>query len=170
MRKIIITGRVVSDAQVKLTTTGRQLLEFRFANNERTDKEGQTFWGRARSFNQQHIKLAQYLTKGKPIIMDGHYEDSIYLKKDGTSEIDHNILLDSVSFIDSPKPQQAQPQNSEAQIPQATYNGGVTPNTTPTPTPTVEPQKVEAPKPKKVEAPTPTPQPLLDNEDDDLPF
>lgn len=144
MRVLTVQGRVVSDAQVKSSAKGRAYIEFRFANNEYKDEEGATFWMRAVSFDPAHVNLAQFITKGKPLILTGNYSNKVYAAKDGSCQIDNNLVLTGIYFIDSIKKEDsgdtevAQTVTEEAPVVTSTKKTKKTePKVTPNPTPTV---------------------------------
>ena len=102
MRKIELTGRLAADAERKISKTGQEFLSFRVANNEFTDKTEQgtqkTYWFNVSMFNQHYFGMAQYLTKGKSIIVDGNYSDRLYQNKDGNCEIARDIIANAIYF------------------------------------------------------------------------
>lgn len=102
MRKIELTGRLAADAERKISKTGQEFLSFRVANNEFTDKNEQgnqkTYWFNVTIFNQHYFGMAQYLTKGKSIIVDGNYSDRLYQNKDGNCEIARDIIANAIYF------------------------------------------------------------------------
>lgn len=104
MRKIIINGRIASDAEVKTDKTGRQFVRFRFANNEFSDPKDQqgkpiTYWFSVMSYEPRCLSIQKYLKKGRPINIIGAYSDGIYQNKNtGAFEISHNILAESIDF------------------------------------------------------------------------
>lgn len=101
----MLSGRIVADAQKQVTTNGHEYITFRLGNNEYNDEKGSdgrpiTYWFRATSFNTNHINLAKYLTKGKPIIVVGSYKDNVYQNnKTGNCEIGRDIIVDSIDFV-----------------------------------------------------------------------
>lgn len=105
MRKIMLTGHIVADAEKKVTpTSGREYMTFRLANNEFNDEKGSdgkpvTYWFRVTSWNQNHYNLAKYLTKGKPVIVIGSFSDRIYQNSSGACEISRDIIAESIDFI-----------------------------------------------------------------------
>jgi len=84
-----ILGRVVADAQVKTTNNGTPYIDMRMVVNRRTgkDKETEAIWYGVRSFSIP-TSMAKYYTKGKPLIVQGTYEDRIYTTNDGRTGID----------------------------------------------------------------------------------
>lgn len=86
MRNLNVTGRLAADAEVKTTKNGKQFIEFRMANNEysrnASDGDGSktvTYWFRVTSFNENHLKLVQFLKKGHSIAVVGKLEVSPYV-------------------------------------------------------------------------------------------
>lgn len=99
MRILTLSGKLGADANVKLTKTGTQFIEFRIGNNEFGDENGQTYWFRCISFNSNHINLAQYLTKGRPIEVIGTLKTRGYVnQKTNRIEVAHDIKLSEILF------------------------------------------------------------------------
>lgn len=104
MRNIVINGRVVSDAQKKMTQSGKEFIQFRFANSEFTDPKDEngkpiTYWFNVTSFDPFCISRAKHLTKGRPVNITGRYSDNIYANKTtGNCEIGRNIEAKLIEF------------------------------------------------------------------------
>lgn len=103
MRKLIINGRIVNNAEKKTSRNGREYITFRFANNEFGDTKDDngkpiTYWFNITSYDTRHIALSKYLTKGRPINIIGQYSDNIYQNKNGNCEIGRNIIADVIEF------------------------------------------------------------------------
>ena len=104
MRTLLVTGHIVADAEKKISKSGKEYLSFRIANNEFNDEKGddgktKPYWIGVTSFNQRHFSMTQYLTKGKPVIVDGDYSDRIYRNKEGNCEISRDILANAIYFL-----------------------------------------------------------------------
>ena len=159
MRKLMLSGRIVADAQKQVTTNGHEYITFRLGNNEYNDEknsEGKpiTYWFRVTSFNTNHINLAKYLTKGKPVIVVGNYKDNVYQNnKTGNCEIGRDIILDSLDFINDGNGNNSQ-------------NNIKTQKTTST---TAIPEVTSA-VPKTQPQPTAPVNTAVNDDDDDLPF
>ena len=102
MRQIELTGHLVADAERKISKTGKEYLSFRVGSNEFNDKDEQgnqkTYWFSVTTFNQRHFSLAQYLTKGKSIIVEGDYSDRLYQNREGNCEIARDIVANAIYF------------------------------------------------------------------------
>ena len=154
-----IMGRLVADAQVKTTTNGDTYIDMRMVVNmyKGKDKDSEPFWVSVRSFNTPK-SMAKYYTKGKPLIVEGAYDQKLYKTNDGRTGIDNSILAYRIDFVDSG---QQQEQGGDAQTKKAEFQNA----------------EVGLPKKKKpAEAAAPAPQPepqaveAADSDDDDLPF
>ena len=163
MRKLILSGRIVADAEKKVTVNGREFISFRLGNNEFGDEKNSdgkpiTYWFNVSSFNQAHVNLLKYLTKGKPVNVIGSYKDNIYQNKSGNCEIGRNILADSIDF----------------QIGNEGNNANhITSNTTSTPkteVPQVTASEVKTKVTTTTSKPKSTPAAVNDSDDDELPF
>jgi single stranded DNA-binding protein len=174
MRKIIVSGRLAANAEIKITKNGTQFIEFRMANNEysfgnsNTENGKDTCWFRVVSFNQNHAKLQQYLTKGKPIEVVGDLTVSPYISNvTNKPEAGLEIRANDIMFDN----------NFGTQNNQQNNNNTITEQTsTPSPTPAaVQPKKTAPRNPsttttKPIQSPIPTPTPTEDDGTDDLPF
>ena len=159
--KMEIMGRLVADAQVKTTTNGDTYIDMRMVVNmyKGKDKDSEPFWVSVRSFNTPK-SMAKYYTKGKPLIVEGSYENKIYKTNDGRASIDNSILAYRIDFVDGGQ-QQEQGNGDSAQFKKPEFQNA----------------EVGLPKKKKpAEAAAPAPQPepqavaAADSDDDDLPF
>lgn len=159
MRTILVTGHIVADAERKISKTGREYLSFRIANNEFNNEKGEDgkqkpYWFGVTSF--RHFGMAQYLTKGKPIIVEGDYTDRIYQNKEGNCDVSRDIIANGIYFF-----------------PSSGENGNGTTASTETPKTDNAPKiqtKMETPKPTTAELEVPSQKAVKDDEDDDLPF
>lgn len=107
MRFISVIGRIVNDAEKRMTQNGREYITFRFANNEYSDQKDEngksaTYWFNVTSFSPNHLNenFYKHLTKGKPIVVIGDYRDNIYQNKvNGNCEIGRYITAQKLDFI-----------------------------------------------------------------------
>lgn len=104
MRNLIVNGRLSADVTRQISKQGSEYINFSIANNEYGDEkssDGQplTQWFRVTSFLPQHVRLAQYLTKGKPITVSGHYSNRLYQnQKTGQWNISNEIIANDIFF------------------------------------------------------------------------
>lgn len=100
MFKVNILGRLGRDAQVFEASNGTQFVGFTVAVNVKgRGGENTTYWIDVRSFNKNHIKLAQYLSKGKIVQVGGDFTTGTMVDKTNTVRVTHNLLADYINFV-----------------------------------------------------------------------
>ena len=109
--------------------------------------------------------MSQYLTKGKPVIITGTYNDSLYQNKEGQQTISRDIIADSIDFLPNSRNNDAQTASVNPSIANKTNGGAVIPPSMPQVTPTggVYPQNISSPT-------VTIPPSTATADNDDLPF
>lgn len=99
MFKVQVMGRLGKDAVIyESSTTGTKFLTFTLAVNTKNLNEDKTYWIDVRSFNPNHLKLVNYLTKGKALLVGGDFNTGTITDKTGTVRITHSITCDYITF------------------------------------------------------------------------
>jgi len=104
INRVILTGNLTRDPELRSTPSGTAVCSLRLAvNTSRKDASGQwvdkpnyfdiTVWGR------QGENVAQYLSKGRPVAVDGRLEWREFTDKDGNNRQAVEIVADSVQFL-----------------------------------------------------------------------
>lgn len=62
-----------------------------------------TTWVRVKSSRENHIRLAEYLTKGRMVLVEGTLTSSIWADRNGENHIQHSIIADSIAFVNAGK-------------------------------------------------------------------
>lgn len=94
-----ILGRLGRDAAVYESANGTQFLAFTLAVNTRNMGKDVTYWVDVRSFHPNHVKLKQYLQKGKIIQVGGDLNASIETDKVGVVRLNQTLFADYINFI-----------------------------------------------------------------------
>lgn len=157
MRTVRVDGYIVSDAERRISKSGKEYLYFRIGNNEFNDEKGEDgkpkrYWFTITSFNQRHFSMAQHLIKGKPIIVEGDWSDRIYQNNEGNCEISRDVMANAIYFCKGSE------NNDNA--PKKDFETPVTQTAVAAPKPTTAELKV----------PQTTSQQNNDDDIDDLPF
>src|SRR3954452_11770142 len=109
INRVIITGNLTRDPELRSTSSGMSVCSLRVACNTRrkdnqsgewVDKPNYfdvTIWGR------QGENAAQYLSKGRPVAIDGRLEWREFQDKDGNKRQAVDIIADNVQFLSSPE-------------------------------------------------------------------
>lgn len=97
MIKTEVIGCVGQDAVLR-DIAGNTYACFDLAVKERVKGEEKTTWVRVRKFDKEQ-KLAQYITKGKAIFVEGRPQVSAYQNKDGNPAADLTVWAERMEFI-----------------------------------------------------------------------
>ena len=104
MNKVILTGRLTRDIEVKQfgeTSVGK----FGVAVNRRFKKEGQpeADFINCVTFGKQAEIMAQYLAKGSMVSLSGRIQTGSYDKEDGTKVYTTDVVVEEFTFVESKK-------------------------------------------------------------------
>ena len=108
IHRVVLTGNLTRDPELRSTPSGTSVCGLRVAcNTRRKDPSGNwidkpnffdvTIWG------AQGENCAQYLSKGRPVAIDGRLEWREWEAKDGTKRQSVDIVADSVQFLGGPE-------------------------------------------------------------------
>lgn len=117
MNRAILTGRIGKDAETKRFENGSMKVSFTLATNEyRKGKDGQreelTEWHSIQMWGERAEKLAEYLTKGKMVLVEGKVSPGRY-EADGVVKFSPCINASNVEFLSSSKNDQAKDEQKE---------------------------------------------------------
>ena len=109
INRVIITGNLTRDPELRSLPSGMSVCSLRVACNTRrkdgasgewVDKANYfdvTIWGR------QGENAAQYLSKGRPVAIDGRLEWREWQDQQGNKRQSVDIIADNVQFLSSPE-------------------------------------------------------------------
>ncbi len=105
INRVILTGNLTRDPELRSLPSGMSVCSLRIASNTRR-KDGQsgewvdkpnyfdvTIWGR------QGENAAQYLSKGRPVAIDGRLEWREWQDQQGNNRQSVEIVADNVQFL-----------------------------------------------------------------------
>ena len=106
INRVIMTGNLTRDPELRSTNSGTPVCGLRIAcNTRRKDGSGNwvdkpnyfdvTVWG------AQGENCSQYLSKGRPVAIDGRLEWREFTDKEGNNRQAVEIVADSVQFLGS---------------------------------------------------------------------
>ena len=104
INRVVLVGNLTRDPELRHTPSGTAVCSLRLAvNSRRKDRSGQwvdkpnyfdiTVWG------QQGESCAQYLSKGRPVAVDGRLEWREWDAQDGSKRQAVEVVADSVQFL-----------------------------------------------------------------------
>ena len=106
INRVVLVGNLTRDPELRHTPSGTPVCSLRLAvNTRRKDESGQwtdkpnyfdiTVWG------QQGENCAQYLSKGRPVAIDGRLEWREWEAQDGAKRQAVEVVAESVQFLGS---------------------------------------------------------------------
>ena len=105
MNRIIITGNICNDLEIK-TSGETKILNFSVAVRRKfKDKDGEypTDFIRCVSFNNQAEFINNFFKKGSPILIEGNLQSSTYETEQGEKRTSYNIVTENVDFFGGKK-------------------------------------------------------------------
>lgn len=106
MNKIIVSGGLGRDAELKTLPSGKNVLEFSIAVNSGFGDNKKTYWWKAKLFGDRATKLAEYFVKGTKLLIEGVPELREYEAKDGSGKrISPEIFVTEFEFMGGKKEQ-----------------------------------------------------------------
>ena len=104
--KIILVGNLGRDPELRYTPQGTPVCNFTVATNEkRKDRAGEmqdvTTWFRVTLWGRQAETASQYLTKGRPIYIEGRLRLDEYTDRDGNKRQTLEVNATDIHFIGS---------------------------------------------------------------------
>lgn len=119
--KLIITGHLGTDPEMRFTPEGTPVTSFRMASNIRYRDAGgeqreETIWFRVSVFGRQAEIANQYLQKGRPVLVEGRLRPDpqtgnprIFRRSDGTAGAVYEVRADRIVFL-GPRPEGSPPE------------------------------------------------------------
>src|SRR6476661_2901912 len=104
INRVVLVGNLTRDPELRHTPSGTAVCSLRIAvNSRRKDQSGQwvekpnyfdvTVW------DKQGENCAQYLSKGRPVAIDGRLDWREWKAQDGTTQQAVQIIADTVQFL-----------------------------------------------------------------------
>jgi len=103
--KVILVGNLGKDPELKYTQTGRAVCNFNLAVNERwTDQNGdrqeKTVWVRVAAWGALGENCAQYLSKGRQVLVEGRLDDpGAWIGDDKEAHAQNQVTALNVKFL-----------------------------------------------------------------------
>ena len=104
INRVVLVGNLTKDPELRQTGGGTPVCSLRIAvNTRRRDEAGQ--WGDKPNyfsvsvFGNQAESCAQYLSKGRPVAVDGRLDWREWQAQDGTKRESVEIVAESVQFL-----------------------------------------------------------------------
>lgn len=131
INKVILTGRITHDIEIRQTPSGASVTQFNIAVERSFAKQGeerQTDFITIVAWNKTAEFIGRYFAKGRSIAVIGQLRSHTYDDKNGTKHYVTEVFADEVQFTFEPKT--SQNEQNGGYMPQNSGGGGnYTPNT-----------------------------------------
>ena len=96
---VILAGHVGGECELKTTAKGTPVLKFSLAVNTGYGDKKICTWYRCSMFGDRAEKVAQFVAKGKPLMVDGEPSLNTYTKKDGTQGASIEVIVRDITLL-----------------------------------------------------------------------
>jgi single-strand DNA-binding protein len=105
-QQLTIIGRLGADPELRYTPAGVPVCSFNVAtdrawNNDQGQKQTETTWHRVTVWRKRAEVCAQYLSKGKMVLVTGSVKASGFTNRDGQISASLEVTADQVTFLSS---------------------------------------------------------------------
>lgn len=102
--KIILVGNLGKDPELRYTPQGTPVCSFTMATNEKRkgasgEMQDTTTWFRITLWNKQAENASKYLTKGRPVYIEGRLRIEEWTDKDGKTRSSLEVHATDMQFI-----------------------------------------------------------------------
>ena len=123
LNKVVLSGRLTSKPELKVTTSGINVCSFSIAIKRRGAEESDFIncqaWRKTAEF------ISQYFDKGSAICVTGSIQTRSWNDNNGNKRYATDVVVDEAMFVDSRSDSQNAPQSTEAYNP---YNHSTSPS------------------------------------------
>ena len=120
MNKVIITGNLGKDPEIRYTTGEKQtaITRFTVAVNDWENGETKTTWVPVVTFGKKAENCAKFLSKGRKVLVEGKLNIRSYEKQDGTKASFTEVVAWDVEFLSN----QEQVERNQAEAQKGQWN------------------------------------------------
>lgn len=102
MNRIVISGRITNDLELRTTASGKHFVAFNIAVNEGSGENQTTHFFNVNAWEANADFLIKYMEKGRKVLIEGSLKTSQY-EKEGKKYTNTYILASHFDFMDSKK-------------------------------------------------------------------
>lgn len=103
--RIILVGRLTRDPELRATPDGTSVVRFTLAVDRgmRAGEERQTDFFDIVAFRQLADNVANYVTKGRLVLVEGKLQTRSYTDREGNRRKAYEVIADTVRFLERPR-------------------------------------------------------------------
>tara|TARA_R100000306_G_C4362155_1_gene135816 strand:- start:82 stop:465 length:384 start_codon:yes stop_codon:yes gene_type:complete len=114
VNKVILSGRLGADPEVRTAASGTAVAKLRLATNGRQKNadgswEKTTEWHNVVAFGKTAEMLDQYAPKGKELVIEGRLQTRSYEDRDGNKRYSTEVIVENVELVGPRVEKPAQP-------------------------------------------------------------
>lgn len=113
---ITIMGNLGKEPEMRSLPDGTQVVNFSLASTRKRRDQETTTWWRCACFGKQAEIIAQYMTKGSGIIVQGEPSAREYQTQDGTTKTSLEIDVKTFSFLPKTSGQTGQASQPKSKV------------------------------------------------------
>lgn len=122
MNKVIISGNITKELELRSTENGKKFLGFSIAVNEGTKEKPITNFFNCNAWEQNAEFINKYFSKGRKILIEGLLRTNKYTNSEGKELTNTYILVNHAEFMDYKK-EEAETTPEEIENSNNTYKG-----------------------------------------------
>lgn len=106
INRVVLVGRLTRDPELRTTTTGKSVVDFSIAVQKRIkpqDGSPDADFFRVNAWGSTAEYVANYLSKGRLVAVDGRLQSRKYQASDGTNREVVEVVADNVQGLDRPR-------------------------------------------------------------------
>lgn len=127
--KVFLMGNLTRDPQLSYTPSQTAVVDFGLAVNRRWkgqdgENREETCFVDCRAFGRLAENINKYLTKGRPLFVEGRLTFNTWTAQDGTKRSKHRVTVENFQFLGSPGGGEGVGQSSGGSSSAAEESGG----------------------------------------------
>lgn len=99
--KVILAGNLTRDLELKYTASNVAICNFGLAVNRKWKDQEEVCFVDCTAFGKQAETLNQYMSKGKPILIEGRLNYRTWEGKDGRKNSKLDVVVENFTFLGS---------------------------------------------------------------------
>lgn len=106
VNRVVLIGRLTRDPELRTTTTGKSVVDFTIAVSKRikpTDGSPDADFFRCQAWERSAEFVANYLSKGRLIAVEGRLASRKYTTKEGQEREVVEVVCDNVQSLERPR-------------------------------------------------------------------
>ena len=121
LNKVMLIGNITSDVALSYLPSQTAVCEFGVAVNRKyTGKDGNkkedVCFVDCRAFGKQAETINKYLSKGRPVFLEGRLDFDSWKAKDGSNRSKHRVTIENFQFLSSGEKPEPKPEPQSEQV------------------------------------------------------